>query len=89
MNIGGDANFIAVRRPETAKYVGSTITVTKADGTTLTDAYVIGEGLGSDQTSTVTFGLGLDPTVSAISILLPDGTTQNIADPKINSVITL
>ena len=86
INKGGDANFIAVRLPETAKYVGSTITVTKMDGTTLTDAYVIGEGLGSDQTSTITFGLGLNSTVSAISILLPDGTTQNITDPKINSV---
>ena len=89
LNKGGDANFIAVRLPETAKYVGSTITVTKMDGTTLTDAYIIGEGLGSDQTSTVTFGLGLDPKVSAISIALPDGTTKNISNPTINTVITL
>ena len=89
MNKGGDANFIAVRLPETAKYVGSTITVTKMDGTTLTDAYIIGEGLGSDQTSTVTFGLGLDPKVSAISMALPDGTTKNISNPTINTVITL
>jgi len=89
INKGGTANYIAVRLPETAKYVGSTITVTKMDGTTLTDAYIIGEGLGSDQTSTITFGLGADTKVSAVSILLPDGTTQNIANPTINSVNTL
>ena len=89
INKGGDANYIAVRLPETVKYVGSTITVTKKDGSTLTDAYVIGEGLGSDQTSTVTFGLGTDTEVSSISIALPNGTTQIIASPKVNAVNTI
>ena len=89
LNKGGDANYIAVRLPETVKYVGATITVTKKDGTTLTDAYVIGEGLGSDQTSTITFGLDTDTEVSSIRIALPDGSTQNIANPKVNAVNTL
>ena len=89
INKGGDANYIAVRLPENAKYVGATITVTKKDGSTLTDAYVIGEGLVSDQTSTVTFGLGTDTEIVSVNIALSDGTSQNINNPKVNAVNTL
>jgi len=63
--------------------------VTKKDGSTMSDAYVIGEGLGSDQTSTVTFGLGADTEVASVKISLSDGTTQNINSPKVNAVNTL
>jgi ASPIC and UnbV. len=55
----------------------------------LTDAYVIGEGLGSDQTSTVTFGLGSETEVTSIKIALSNGTTENINNPKVNAVNTL
>jgi len=89
LNEGGDANFIAVRLPENVKYVGANITVTKTDGSILKDAYVIGEGLGSDQTSTVTFGLGSDTKVTSVKVALPNGTTQIIANPKVNAVNTL
>ncbi len=89
INKGGDANYIAVRLPENAKYVGSTITVTKKDGSTLTDAYVIGEGLASDQTATITFGLGTDTEVASVSIALPDGSNQNLVDPKVNALNSL
>ena len=89
LNEGGDANFIGVRLPENAKYAGASITVTKKDGTTLTDAYVIGEGLGSDQTSTVTFGLGTESEITSVSVALPDGTTQKIQNPKVNTINSL
>ena len=89
INEGGDANYVAVRLPENAKYAGAIVTVTKSDGTKLTDTYVIGEGLGSDQTSTLTFGLGTDTKIKSIKIALPDGTSQNIENPKVNAVNTL
>lgn len=89
LNQGGDANYIAVRLPENVKYIGSRITVTKMNGSIMSDAYVTGEGLGSDQTSTVTFGLGAEKAVKSVSIALPDGTTQEISNPKVNAVNTL
>lgn len=89
INEGGDANYIAVRLPENVKYMGSRITVTKMDGSIMSDAYVTGEGLGSDQTSTVTFGLGAEKAVKSVSVALPDGTTQEISNPKVNAVNTL
>ena len=55
----------------------------------MTDAYVIGEGLRSDQTSTITFGLGIETDVKPVDIALSDCTTQSIESPKINTVNTL
>ncbi len=89
INKGGDANYIAVRLPENAKYVGATITVTRKNGATLTDVYVTGEGLSSDQTSTVTFGLADETEVASVSIALSDGSTLRIAKPVVNSVNSL
>jgi len=86
INKGGDANYIAFRFPETAKYAGSKITVTKIDGSILSDVYVIGEGLVSDQTATLTFGLGESKEIKAVEMRLPDGTTQNVMDYKVNQV---
>lgn len=86
INKGGDANYIAFRFPETARYAGSKITVTKNDGSILSDVYVIGEGLVSDQTATVTFGLGEDTTIKSVVLNLPNGQTQSIASYSVNQV---
>ena len=72
--------------PETAAYLGTKIVLTKEDGSILSDVYVIGEGLCSDQTATVTFGLGTDPTIKSINLYLPNGTTRMISDYQINRV---
>jgi len=86
INKGGDANYVSVRLPETAKYAGSHVTVNKLDGTKLSDAYVIGEGLVSDQTATLTFGLGSEKAVSSIEVRLPNGDKQVIENPEINKL---
>ena len=86
INLGGDANYIAFRFPETAKYAGSKITVTKNDGSILSDVYVIGEGLVSDQTSTVTFGLGGDTSIKSVVLDLPNGQSQTIERYSVNQV---
>ena len=86
INEGGDANYIAFRLPETAKYAGSKITVTKNDGSILSDVYVIGEGLVSDQTSTLTFGLGGDTTIKSVVLNLPNGQSQTIERYSVNQV---
>ena len=89
INEGGDANHIAFRFAENAKNVGSKVSITKSDGTTLSDVYVIGEGLASDQTSTVTFGLGAETAVSSATIVYGDGTKATIENPAINQVHNL
>ncbi len=86
INKGGDANYIAFRLPETAEFVGSKITVTKNDGSILSDVYVIGEGLVSDQTATLTFGLGQDPTITGVQLNLPNGQTKELNNYSVNKV---
>ena len=86
INKGGSANFIAFRVPENAKYAGAQITVTKKGGKKLSDVYVIGEGLASDQTSTLTFGLGAEKEVEAVQIKLSDGNTVDLSDFKVNTI---
>ena len=89
INEGGDANYIALRLPENAKYLGAIVTVTKNDGSTLTDTYVIGEGLASDQTSTLTFGLGNDTSVRGVKVSLADGSSFDLESPRVNQLNSL
>ena len=86
INKGGDANYIAFRFPETAKYVGTKVTLTKKDGSIMSDVYVIGEGLVSDQTATLTFGLGADTDIASINLSLPNGTQKSINEYKVNQL---
>ncbi len=84
INKGGDANYIAFRFPETVKYVGSRIVITKTDDSILSDTYIIGEGLVSDQTSTITFGLGNSSAIKSATIFLPSGEQKIIENPDVN-----
>jgi len=86
INRGGDANFLAIRFAENVKNVGAKVTLTKPDGSIQSDVYVIGEGLVSDQTSTLTFGLGENKEVSSMVISYVDGTSKTIENPEINKI---
>ncbi len=86
INKGGDNNFIAFRFTENAEYVGSHITLKLGENQVLSDVYVIGEGLGSDQSSTVTFGLGKEKEPQSALITLPTGEQITLDKPAINQV---
>lgn len=86
INNGGNQDFIAFRFPETAEFVGSHITLNHKDGRLQSDVYVIGEGLGSDQTSTVTFGLAQGNKPELAQIILPSGEILKMDQPDINQV---
>ncbi len=87
INDGGDSHFVKVRIPDTADTMGTKVSVTKSDGTVLTDWMVTGEGLVCDQTHVLTFGLGADTNCSRIDITYPNGKTQTIENPKVDSLI--
>jgi len=89
LNIGGDANYIAFRFPENAKYAGAKVVLNNIDGSIQSDVYVIGEGLACDQSSTVVFGLGMNQSVASVAISLPDGSSITLDNPEINKTHTL
>ena len=86
INKGGEHNFIAFRFPENAEYVGSHITLSLGENQILSDVYVIGEGLGSDQSSTITFGLGKKKELLSATITLPSGEKIKLDKPTVNQV---
>ena len=85
LNKGGDRNYIAFRFPENADYSGVQITVETENGS-MSDFYVVGEGLASDQTNVFTFGLGDLEMVKSVNIQFPNGQNRSLENPEINKV---
>ncbi len=69
---GGDQGFLKVQLPNTIGSVGTVVTVTLADGSRLIQTFVVGEGLLSDQSHMLIFGLG-DSQASSVSATALDG----------------
>lgn len=84
LNEGGDNNYLQLTFPENFENIGAKVKVVTSSGKTITEDYVIGEGLVSDQSATVHFGLGKDD-IKSIQITYIDGRTQNLDDVKINA----
>ncbi|MDA8692427.1 CRTAC1 family protein [Saprospiraceae bacterium] len=89
INKGGDKKYLKVNLQQTPKALGAKVIVTKSDGKKLTDWLVVGEGLGSDQSHTLVFGLGDATSVSNVKIVYADGSEQSISNPKINQTLNV
>ncbi|MDN3664455.1 CRTAC1 family protein [Algibacter miyuki] len=88
INKGGTNNYLQVDLGESVNAQGAKVTVTTPTKT-LTDWLVSGEGLASDQTALLQFGLGKESTVLNIKVLLADNKEISVDNPKVNSVIDL
>ncbi len=89
LNNGTANNFVQVNLPKTARNIGAVVTVILASGEKRTDFQITGEGLASDQTSLLHFGLGIKDSLRIISIKRLDGSLQIIENPMVNQVINL
>ncbi|MGZ0015156.1 CRTAC1 family protein [Yeosuana sp. AK3] len=87
LNNGSEHNFVQVKVPKNAKNIGAAVTVTLGSGKKLTEFQITGEGLASDQTSLLHFGLGTETSIKTMTIKRIDGSLQIIDNPKVNSVI--
>lgn len=88
INKGGTNNYLQVDLGESVNVQGAKITVTTPTKK-LTEWVVTGEGLASDQTALVQFGLGNETSVSNIKVWLTNDKEISIDNPKINSIINL
>ena len=57
INAGGSANYLKVKLPDTVNSIAAKVAVTRSDGKVLYRDYVSGEGLCSDQSHILIFGL--------------------------------
>ena len=88
INKGGTNNYIQVDLGESVNVQGAKVTITTATKT-LTEWLVTGEGLASDQTALLQFGLGKETAVSKLTVHLANDKEITIDNPKVNSVINL
>lgn len=82
------AGYLKVRIADKAKYIGATVTV-KTTKNTQTNFNIIGEGLCSDQSNTLIFGIGNLQQIVSLQIKDNNGNIQTIKNPKINTTIKI
>ena len=88
INKGGTNNYLQVDLGESVNVQGAKVTITTPTRT-LTDWVVTGEGLASDQTALLQFGLGKETSVLTIKAHLANDKEIRIDNPKINTIIDL
>lgn len=86
LNNGGNKNFIQVKIHKNAKNIGAKIEIITSKGT-LTEWLLTGEGLGSDQTGLLHFGLGEQKEIKSIAVTYLSGERMVIENPAINTTI--
>ena len=69
----GTGNYLKVELPGNVSSIAATVTVNLSDGRFLSRPYVSGEGLSSDSSRTIIFGLG-DASVTDIKVGYIDGS---------------
>lgn len=85
--LGGAApanHWVKVRLAESGINAGARVQVSTASGRTLTDFYVVGEGLGSDQSNTLVFGMGQHDRPTSIRVTYPGGREESIDSPQLH-----
>ncbi|MFI8605309.1 CRTAC1 family protein [Cellulophaga baltica] len=86
LNEGGSNNHIQINLVENAATMGAKVTV-ETPTRTLTDWLVTGEGLASDQTALLNFGLGEETKVNKITIQYSNGKVDELLNPKVNTIV--
>lgn len=85
---GGNAKHLKVKLPNMVKSIGAKVIVTLADGSQLHNTFVVGEGLCSDQTHILNFGLG-EQTARSISVRYLNGDEVNRQGEFVNQTLQL
>lgn len=89
MSNGHGNNWLKLELPNTAKSLGAVATAKLASGKTLTKHFITSEGLCSDGSHLLYFGLGQDEEVSSIDIQYLTGPIQTLSNPGLNKTVTV
>ena len=84
---GGDNASLKVQLPNVIESVGAEVKVTLEDGATLIQTFVVGEGLLSDQSHILVFGLEKQKATS-VSVQRLDGSTNDQSGSFSNETLT-
>lgn len=84
----GSNGYLKVKLPNDVSSVGSEVHVTLEDGSTLIQSFVVGEGLVSDQSHVLIFGLGEQKAISVLIKAL-DGSEQELVGVFHNQLLDI
>lgn len=82
-------NYLKVKLPESPSYLTATVQLTTASGKVLTAQKVTGEGLASDQTHVITFGLGKETVVKSLVVKRMGGEVDTVKVKGVNRVVEI
>lgn len=83
----GDTHYVKVQLPNRASSIGATVKVTTGSGKTLSMPFIVGEGLCSDSSSVLVFGLGGDTQIAEVQVSYLTGDPKGIQNPPVDSLI--
>lgn len=84
-NVGN--NYLKVNLPISPVFVNARVTLTHSNGKKITLQKVVGEGLSSDQSNTLFFGLGKSTEIPTLRVELINGASYDIPVEKLNTTI--
>ncbi|NQU47265.1 MAG: CRTAC1 family protein, partial [Planctomycetes bacterium] len=87
LNQGGDRHSLTVHLPDGPAWLNTRVTVTKADGSKLTRQLFASEGLCSDSTDALFFGLGTFNGAVKVDVHGPGGETKSYANVSVDSIL--
>jgi hypothetical protein len=89
VNNGGSNHWLKVRLADSPLSLGAIVTLITDTGETFVNQVYTSEGLGSDQSHELFFGLGKTLAVNSVSVQYQSGVKKTIEKPSIDSVISL
>ena len=89
INQGGKSHFLSVKLKNDAHSLGAKLTLITGSGKSLKAQFFCNEGLLSDQSHVLTFGLGEEKALQRLSVNYVDGSTKVIDSPKADATLVL
>ena len=89
INTGGKAHYLKVQLKDDPHSLGALVTLVAASGKQFVSHFIQGEGLASDQTHVLTFGLGAESGVRTVTVKYLTGETKSVSGPPMDSTLRI
>jgi len=87
INQGGSNHWLKVILPDHPLSIGARVVLETASGNRYVNQFYTSEGLGSDQSSEIFFGLGKEASVSRVTVEFQNGSIETFDNPQVDEVL--
>jgi hypothetical protein len=87
INQGGAAHYLKVALRDTPASIGARVTIETESGRRLASQFITSEGLCSDSSHVLTFGLGAEAAVKSVTVEYPSGAIERLARPRVDTTL--